>query len=99
MAPCAKLLVTCTSAAVKPAAFTSEMSRKYRNERFDDIRAGQADWLLRIARISVKPLPAVFTAAWTKNSLVGISAGGIVATVFPPYSVKSLATAPWKAAL
>ena len=25
--------------------------------------------------------------------------GGIVATVFPPYSVKSLATAPWKAAL
>ncbi len=51
------------------------------------MRAGQADWLLRSALISVQPLPTELTAACTKNSFVGVSAGGIVATILPPNSV------------
>ena len=63
-------------------------------------RAGQPDWFLTIALISVKVEPEAFTPASTKISgPSGVSATGKFAGGAPPYSLYSRASALVKPAL
>jgi hypothetical protein len=58
------------------------------------MRAGQADWLFRKERISVKVLPWTLICASTEISSPGVSGTGKLASGLPPNSWARRARAP-----